>query len=148
MLNGGAGNDVPIGGAGDDVLVCDAADEAPRSTAAPASTRSASRAPARPSISRPSTTTGALRTSRPASKRVGLAGTGDNTLTLDIQDLFHLSDTSNTLRVDGNAGDVVTTTDAAGRGRGRRRLAGYTTYTNGQATLIVDSDITRAAIQA
>lgn len=68
---------------------------------------------------------------------------------LDIADLLRLSVTSNTVRVDGNAGDSVATGDDGwGAGVADADLAGYTTYTNGEAKLIVDSDVTRSGIQA
>ncbi|SFF17335.1 integrin alpha, partial [Nitrosomonas sp. Nm166] len=38
---------------------------------------------------------------------IRLFGTGDNTLTLTAADVLNLSDTSNTLRVNGNAGDRI-----------------------------------------
>jgi hypothetical protein len=73
---------------------------------------------------------------------VDLTGTGDNSLTLGTLDLLALSDTTNTLRVDGNAGDAV---DAgSGWTQGADQVIGaqtYATYTQGAATLLVDTDV-------
>jgi hypothetical protein len=73
---------------------------------------------------------------------IDLTGSGDNTLTLTASDLFDLSDSTNTLRVDGNTNDVVN----AGSGwtdLGTGVNPGYRTWTQGLATLIVDADITQ-----
>ncbi|MSP81471.1 MAG: calcium-binding protein [Alphaproteobacteria bacterium] len=147
VLDGAAGNDVLIGAGGDDVLVLDTADDLRIDGGTGADTIRLSGS----GITLDLTTLNAtehylLYTNLEA---VDLTGIGANTLTLDIQDLFHLSTTSNALRVDGDAGDVVTTSDAGwGAGVADADIAGYTTYSNGQATLIVDSDITQAGIQA
>jgi trimeric autotransporter adhesin len=71
-----------------------------------------------------------------------ITGSGDNTLTLNLADVLDLSFTTNTLRVDGDANDVV---NSAGQGWtvGAEQLAGYTTYTFGAATLLIDTDITQ-----
>ena len=66
---------------------------------------------------------------------IDLTGTGDNALTLSALEVLNLSDTSNTLTVNGNTGDSVSfgaeTWTTAGSS------AGYTTYTNGQANVLV-----------
>lgn len=41
-------------------------------------------------------------------ERIDLTGSGNNSLVLNLQDLVNLSDISNVLRVEGNAGDSVT----------------------------------------
>jgi Ca2+-binding RTX toxin-like protein len=72
---------------------------------------------------------------------IDLTGTGNNTLTLAASDVLALSSTD-TLKVDGNAGDTVN----AGSGwtdQGTVVNPGYHTYTQGLATLLVDTDITR-----
>jgi Ca2+-binding RTX toxin-like protein len=71
-----------------------------------------------------------------------ITGSGNNTLTLNLADVIDLSFETNTLRVDGDGGDVV---NSAGQGWtvGAEQLAGYTTYTFGAATLLIDSDITQ-----
>jgi len=74
---------------------------------------------------------------------IDLTGSGDNSLTLTMLDLLALSDSTNTLRVDG---DTVDTVIAEGQGW----LVGdvvniggtlYQGYLNGAATLLVDTDI-------
>jgi hypothetical protein len=76
---------------------------------------------------------------------IDLTGSGDNTLSLNLADVLDLSFTTNTLRVDGDAGDVV---NSAGQGwtLGAEQLAGYTTYTFGAATLLIDNVITQTNI--
>jgi hypothetical protein len=81
---------------------------------------------------------------------VDLTGDGNNTLTLHLGDLFDLSDSTNTLRVDGNAGDVV---NSAGQGwvadPGNPETIGlndYNRYTSGAATLLIDTDITQTNV--
>ena len=64
---------------------------------------------------------------------IDLTGTGNNSLTVTEQDVLDLSDTSNMLRVDGDAGDSLSfggetwTTGAT--------ASGYTAYTRGVATV-------------
>jgi Ca2+-binding RTX toxin-like protein len=74
---------------------------------------------------------------------------GDNTLILDALEVLNISDTSNTLRVDGQTGDVV---DAgSGWTRGADTVIGaetYAQYTKGAATLQVDLDVDRNGIGA
>jgi hypothetical protein len=79
---------------------------------------------------------------------IDLAAVG-TALNLNKKDLLHLSETSNTVQVDGNADDAVTTADTGwGAGVDDANIAGYTTYTNGNAKLVVDSTIDRSGIQA
>ena len=75
-------------------------------------------------------------------ERIDLAGSGNNALTLSIADVLDLSKSSNQLLVMGDAGDTVN--------RGAGWTAGavvsidgqtYQTYTAGQATLLVDTDV-------
>ncbi|MSP82467.1 MAG: hypothetical protein EXQ94_05930 [Alphaproteobacteria bacterium] len=145
-LDGGAGNDVLIGAVGNDRLVFDAADTLRVDGGLGFDVLAVGGSAVTLNLTTVNDTEHyALYT---GIEIIDLTGTGANTLTLDIQDLFHLSDTANTLRVDGNAGDVVTTADTGwGVGVANVDIAGYTTYTNGEATLIVDSDITRTGIQ-
>jgi Ca2+-binding RTX toxin-like protein len=74
-----------------------------------------------------------------------ITGSDNNTLSLNLADVLDLSFTTNTLRVDGDAGDVV---NSAGQGWtvGAEQLAGYTTYTFGAATLLIDTDITQTNV--
>jgi hypothetical protein len=84
-------------------------------------------------------------------ERIDIGGTGNNTLTLGVLDVVNLSDESNELLVLGETGDVVNrgtgwTTAASGgsNGDGTSTIDGqtYQIYTAGQATLLIDTDIT------
>jgi hypothetical protein len=73
---------------------------------------------------------------------INLAGTGNNTLAVSAADVLNVSVTSHTLKVEGNAGDTVTmlgTGWVAGTTSG-----GFTTYTNGLATLQLSTALTIA----
>jgi uncharacterized repeat protein (TIGR02059 family) len=70
---------------------------------------------------------------------IDVSGSGNNTLKFTAQDVLGLSDSSNTLTVDGNAGDVVS---ASGNWKDAGVSGGYHTYTDGQAVLRVDVAIT------
>ncbi len=68
-------------------------------------------------------------------------GKGDNTLTLTAVDLLNLSDTTNTLKVHGNAGDHIVL--SSGWTDGGIRPNGYFhTYTQGDAVLLVGMNLT------
>ncbi len=76
--------------------------------------------------------------------RIDLTGGGDNALTVDFRDVLALSD-HHSLRIDGNAGDSVTSS-----GQGWTEVAGviidgqsYRSYTHLGGSLLVDSDITQ-----
>jgi Ca2+-binding RTX toxin-like protein len=76
-------------------------------------------------------------------EKIDLTGTGDNSLVLNVNDVLNLSDTSDRLTVEGNAGDSV----SAGSGWTQGTAdGGYDTYTStdqaNAAELYVDSDIT------
>jgi hypothetical protein len=84
-------------------------------------------------------------------ERIDIGGTGGNTLTLGVLDVLNLSDESNELLVLGEAGDVVNrgagwTTAATGgsNGDGTSTIDGqtYQIYSAGQASLLVDTDMT------
>ena len=71
---------------------------------------------------------------------IDLTGSGDNGLTVSALEVLNLSSTTNTLRVDGDAGDAIsfgteswTRVSASG---------GYVTYANGQALVQVSTAIT------
>ena len=66
-------------------------------------------------------------------ERIDLTGSGNNGLILSLQDVLTLSDSSNTLRIDGNAGDGIRVIDGDWRPDGV--VAGYRTYVSGQARL-------------
>ncbi len=87
--------------------------------------------------------------------RIDLTGTGDNSLTLDIRDLLDLSDDTEggvtILRVFGDAGDRVTTADSGWtRAADEVEIDGqfFAQFDNGNARLLIDSDVTVDGIQA
>lgn len=70
-------------------------------------------------------------------ERIDLSGSGTNSLILTALEVMNLSDTSNTLRVNGNAGDSVSFSGESwlkGAATG-----GYTAYTKGQASVLVST---------
>jgi hypothetical protein len=84
-------------------------------------------------------------------ERIDIGGTGSNTLTLSVLDVLNLSDESNELLVLGEAADEVNrgagwTTAASGgsNGDGTSTIDGqtYQIYTAGQATLLIDTQMT------
>jgi Ca2+-binding RTX toxin-like protein len=70
-----------------------------------------------------------------------------NTLTLALSDVLSLSDTTDTLFVDGNSSDAVVTTDTWVAG-GTEVYGGntYQVYTSGIGTMLVDIDINQLGI--
>ena len=71
-----------------------------------------------------------------------LFGKGDNTLTLTADDLLNLSDTTNTLRVNGNAAGHIIVEDSGWVDEGPRGSGYYHVYTNDDAVLLVGQNIT------
>ncbi len=71
-----------------------------------------------------------------------LFGQGDNTLTLTAADLLNLSDTSNTLKVNGNAAGHIIVEDGGWVDGGSRGSGYYHVYTNDEAVLLVGQNIT------
>ena len=70
---------------------------------------------------------------------IRLFGTGDNTLTLTAADVLNLSDTSNTLKVNGNAGDRIV---GLNHGWGDGGIHGdIHTYFNDAAVLLVGVNV-------
>jgi Ca2+-binding RTX toxin-like protein len=73
---------------------------------------------------------------------INITGSGNNSLTVNLEDVLELSSTTNTLRVDGNAGDSFQRGD--GWTQGANQIIGansYFRYTQSGATLLVDTDI-------
>ncbi|SEF78219.1 integrin alpha [Nitrosomonas ureae] len=66
---------------------------------------------------------------------IGLYGVGDNSLTLTAQDVLDLSDTTNTLKVKGNAGDSVMGLSSGWEDGGIR--GNFHEYTQGDAVLLI-----------
>jgi len=71
---------------------------------------------------------------------IDLTGTGNNTLTLTPLDVLNLSDSSNTLKVDGNAGDHIVGLGSDWMNGGIQ--SGFHTYTDGAAVLLVGVNVT------
>ena len=78
-------------------------------------------------------------------EKLDITGTGNNTLNLALQDILTISDTSNTLFVSGNTGDAVTGTLSGATVTQNVVIDGitYTQYSLGQATLLVEDDVTQ-----
>jgi len=68
-----------------------------------------------------------------------LYGRGDNTLTLAADSVINLSDTSNTLTLNGNAGDLVIVQDEGWVDGGIKGF--YHSYTNDDAVLLVGANL-------
>jgi serralysin len=130
-LNGGAGNDTLNGGAGNDTLIHDAADSGVRGDAGTDTLRVNGGGVAIDLTAVPNTVHEDIEV-------IDLTGSGDNSLALARRDLLDLSDTTNRLKVNGNAGD---TADLVGTWTDGGAGALYHTYTLGAATILIDNDI-------
>ncbi|MER2513472.1 MAG: hypothetical protein ABTQ25_13830 [Nitrosomonas ureae] len=71
---------------------------------------------------------------------IALYGNGDNTLTLTEQDVIGLSDSTNTVKVKGNAGDSVIGLSSGWIDGGLR--GNFQEYTQGDAVLLIGVDVT------
>ena len=73
-----------------------------------------------------------------------LTGTGNNTLMLNLSDVLDLSDSTNEVFVNGDAGDSVTIAGGGWSNTGPETHNGiaYTHYMNGIADLLVEQVIT------
>jgi hypothetical protein len=141
ILVGGGGIDVLRGGAGDDVLVI--SDTSFRSIDGGTSVSGGDDDTLR-------LASGSLNlTTVPDNKIEGIetidlaaSGSGANALTLRLSDVLNLSESSNTLRINGGTseGDTVNVTDGSWTNQGSS--GGFTQYTTGAATLLIDDDIT------
>jgi hypothetical protein len=76
-----------------------------------------------------------------AIEQIDLSGAGNNTLLLRGHDVLQLSSTSNQLRILGNAGDVLITRDWTYFGDVSGGSDVFRIYTQGAATLLVDTDV-------
>ena len=74
-------------------------------------------------------------------ERIDITGSGDNTLILSQREVLNLSSSSNTLKVDGNAGDTAYL-DSSWTNQGSS--GGYTTFTQGNATVLVNDEVSIA----
>ncbi len=71
---------------------------------------------------------------------IALYGVGDNTLTLTAQDVIDLSDSTNTLKVKGNAGDSVLGLSSGWVDGGVQ--GNFHSYTQGEAVVLIGVDVT------
>ena len=71
-----------------------------------------------------------------------LSGTGDNTLTLTTADLLNLSDTTNVLKVHGNAGDRIVGLSSGWTDEGIDSNGYFHIYSPGDAVLLVGANVT------
>ncbi|MBL4601464.1 MAG: proprotein convertase P-domain-containing protein [Emcibacteraceae bacterium] len=76
---------------------------------------------------------------------IDLTGSGNNSLTLTLQDLLDATDSDNQLIIDGNAGDSVTSSNEGWSQGADQNIDGvtYHTYTAGTGTLLIDEDVTQ-----
>ena len=79
---------------------------------------------------------------------IDLSGSGSNTLTLQLADLLDLSETTNTLKIFGDAGDAVSTAGQTFSDNGAVFVGGVTfnQFSSGQGILLVDPDIDTSGI--
>jgi len=70
---------------------------------------------------------------------INITGSGDNSLTLKLSDVLNISDSTNELSLLGDIGDSVTVSDSSWTTGAT--FAGFTTYTSGLGTLVIDDDI-------
>ncbi|MSR15972.1 MAG: hypothetical protein EXR86_15775 [Gammaproteobacteria bacterium] len=148
VLNGGRGNDLLIGGGGSDVLIGGAGNDElrfdlfDRMVNGGGGRDTAHLMGAGKLIDM----TGA--TPYHAFKSIeiiDLTGFGDNSLILDMLDVLRLTDRGNALRIDGNAGDSVTSLGQDWVTGALTTIQGteYQTHTQGAATLLLDTDLTQ-----
>ena len=131
VLDGGAGADVLYAGAGNDTLVWDAADLRVDGGYGSDTLRLAGTGV---TLNLDNLSGSQLR----GIESIDVTGTGGNTLTLNVQDLLNLSDTSNTLTVIGDLNDALVATGGWGTGV---NVGAVTQYTHGHAILLVDNDL-------
>ena len=79
---------------------------------------------------------------------IDLTGSGNNSLALSAREVLNLSTSSNTLRVDGNAGDSVSFADGNAKWTKGATAGGFTTFTNGNATVQINTDVTAPCFAA
>ena len=81
-------------------------------------------------------------------ENIDITGDGDNTLTLDANDLFDLSETTNELIIFGDSGDTVNASGSFTDTGTDQMIDGqlFDVFIDGNATLIIDQDITTTII--
>ncbi len=76
---------------------------------------------------------------------VDITGSGNNSLSLTLQDILDTADTTNQIMIKGDAGDSVSSISQNWVLGADQTIDGeiYHTYTSGDATLLIDADITQ-----
>jgi Ca2+-binding RTX toxin-like protein len=136
-LDGGGGADVLLGGDGNDTLVWDIIDASVHGGLGTDTLRVDGAGVALDLAGKAGTQIRDV-------EAINIGGSGDNDLMLSLNEVLAISSTTNVLRIDGNAGDSVTGTDAGSWFHGTDVVIGgntYESYTQGLGTLLVDSDI-------
>ncbi|MFG6429183.1 VCBS domain-containing protein [Roseateles sp. LYH14W] len=143
-LDGGAGADTLTGGSGDDTLVYDADDDLADGGTGTDTLQFRGSASGVVldfgDLARPAA--GGLRPTITGIEAINITGGGANTLVIDAASVIALSD-SDALDVLGNAGDKVYLVGSWVTGA---TAGGYTTYTNGSATVRLQTAITVSAV--
>jgi Ca2+-binding RTX toxin-like protein len=137
VLNGGAGSDTLIGGAGNDTFIYDAADASIQGGAGLDTLKIAGSGVTLDLTLIPDTRITDVEV-------IDIAGTGNNTVALKLSDVLAMSSTTDTLRIDGNAGDRVTAVDAGSWVHGADQVISANTYhafSQASALLLVDSHV-------
>jgi hypothetical protein len=128
-LNGGAGDDSLNGGAGNDMLIWATGDRYDGGSGADKLKVNAGNLDL----------VALANTEIKNVEQIDLTGGGNNTLTVKLQDVLAISSSTDTLKVLGNIGDVVS---ARGFTDTTIVSGGFHRYTNGAALLLVDTEIT------
>jgi hypothetical protein len=134
VLDGGAGSDALIGGLGDDTFVFEAADKV--LGGAGFDSLRIDGAGVRLDLTKVANW---VHTDIEA---IDLTGSGNNTLRLALNDVLAISSTTDTLRIDGNAGDTVVLSSAWARTPDPVLGGLYYEYTEGAATMQIGINIT------
>ena len=137
VLDGGSGQDVLIGGSGNDILSFNAA---ARRTSGGSGTDTLEIDGSGVNLDLTTISNNKIT----GIEIIDLTGTGNNSLVFNLQDVVNLSDTTNQLLVNGNAGDRVTSAGLGWNSSGTTTVDDilYNRYILGAATLLVDMDIT------
>ena len=141
-LSGAAGHDVLLGGAGDDVLNFDLLDsvvDGGSGSDRAALVGSDVTLVLNDFLAGTSNDFGALHNI----EVIDITGSGDNTIVLNVMNVLNMSDNRNTLRIDGNDGDSITSLDQGWLGGELSTIGAvqYQSYVSGNATLLVDTDL-------
>lgn len=139
LLNGGLGNDVLIGGNGDDTLVYEPNDSRRVDGGGGTDTLSFL---GRSGLTLDLTNPGNLGVYQ-SIEVVDLTGLGPNSLILSTLDVLAITNSSNSLIIEGDNDDSVVISDLVSWSvtAGTGALTGYNVYTNGEIEIIINDDI-------